>query len=89
MFISQIVHVSVRFSRRYAECFISHAVIAASFFAAVETSKIWSEKIHALWSEKIHALWSEKIHALLLGQACGVKKIMHALRSAHSVINRF
>ena len=81
VFISQIVHVSVRFRRRYAECFISHAVIAASFFAAVETSKIWSEKIHALWSEKIHAL--------LLGQACGVKKIMHALRSAHSVINRF
>ena len=44
VFISQIVHVSVRFRRRYAECFISHAVIAASFFAAVETSKI----IHAL-----------------------------------------
>ena len=44
MFISQIVYVSVRFRRRYAECFISHAVIVASFFAAVETSKI----IHAL-----------------------------------------
>ena len=25
----------------------------------------------------------------MLGQACGVKKFMHALRSAHSVINRF
>ena len=44
MFISQIVYVSARFRRRYAECFISHAVIVASFFAAVETSKI----IHAL-----------------------------------------